>query len=388
VPDDAVGDVVTSSHVRVIGNQHRTARPATRQTDPRYRYSKATTRSSSIGVEHPLESPKCYQLVGGKGHLEVLHPFRCKSHTLDLFEDDEDDYEESEPEVSWDISCNPAWTPPLRNFNVGKTAYRWYRVEYYTGDHNVEIQECGYPLDDRQKPEPEWLENEHPHDFFSAAMEAETDYRDKLCQYTWALRHGVSPGQPFLIAFQEPRYSGGGRDYFGEYDDVEVDYQYDIVRRLPRTERAAMLAWEHVLKRIREADQRYERRMEHFRRMRIALTHRWQIEIAHFGQNNEIIELRLVARCSGDRAECLASGRSGDSYLDAKRKEPKDCAQAFWRLVEMFIERYPGVSVNPVLRLAGYPPLERHQIEVSRWDYLRFQYGEDHPELGPVDELL
>lgn len=63
----------------------------------------------------------------------------------------------------------------------------------------------------------------------------------------WAIENGLAPGQPFLMRFGEPEYTGGG--YYEPYD---VEYDSELIRVIPwETERAAA-AWEEFLKSRKE----------------------------------------------------------------------------------------------------------------------------------------
>lgn len=291
---------------------------------------------------------------------------------------------------------NPAWLPPLRNFNDDTTAYRWFRLEYY-GCYDVDIVECGVPRDigTEEHPEPAWLEHE---DRLLSILYETMRYNGikNMDTADWAIQQGLSPGQVFLVAFHEPTYTTTHSYYDG--DDVDITYHCRVVRKMPKPDRSAMLAWESVLKRINLLHEREQRRHEHFRRLRLALTHRWKIRIDYhgrdsfgtFGTTREIIEMTLYCEIPGDLSHTrLAIGRSGDTVLlDGRyQKEAANYTVTFWRLVESFMKHHPEADVSPVLALAQASPLENKKIEVSRWDYLRLQNRKDHPEVGPIDEL-
>ena len=55
----------------------------------------------------------------------------------------------------------------------------------------------------------------------------------------WALEHGVCPGQPFLVELKPPHYSKCG----WEYEEWDVEYYWDIVRRAPRSAKQSARAW-------------------------------------------------------------------------------------------------------------------------------------------------
>jgi hypothetical protein len=251
---------------------------------------------------------------------------------------------------------NPQNIPPLVNFTSGMNLYKWFRFEFDL-DYDIDLFECGETVDGRL---PVWvLHTEEPldHLFLSQTVEPYKDGQHP--NVDWALQNGVAPGQPFLVEFQAPIYSGGGgRDYNGDYPDVEVEHNIKVVRVLPKSLAGAGKAWAHTLKRIEHEHAKHARRVEHFTRQGMAHKSRWRI-VKRYAMGTE---LRLIADPPKGASNLytleIAKGSTQARALN------NQYALAFEQLIEDFVRRHPDEDIAPVLALS--------EGTHTAWDYIKW----------------
>lgn len=295
-------------------------------------------------------------------------------------------YEEDEPEA--DVRVIPTWMPPLVNFTSGMCIFQWFRFTF-NNDYDIDLTECGKDVPGRL---PAWLmHSEEPLSEIFKQTVMDSDENSCEAQYPnvdWALKEGLAPGQPFLVEFQPPRVSGGGTDYNGDYNDVDVDYWCSIVRVMPKSRAGTLKAWEHTLRRIQHEHVKHARLVRHFTQQGLARKAYWQVvrDRTHMPG----LGLKLVVENPGDahhtilRQLEIAKGHDNErpyvDFLDRKLKElkdPKDAEQyrrAFDNLLQDFIRKHPHEDVAPVLALA--------HVEYSSWDYLSLMECRDSVEVG------
>lgn len=269
------------------------------------------------------------------------------------FEEDEATYY-GEGDVEAQTFVNVMRSPPLVNFTSGMSVYKWFRFEF-DQDYDIDLFECGWDIDGRI---PLWVRHtDEPLDqlFLSQEIESRNSPHPHV---DWALKNGVAPGQPFLVEFQKPVYSGGGgMDYNGDYPDVDVEYCIRVVRVLPKSQAAASKAWAHTLKRIEHEHIKHARRIEHFTRQGMAQKHRWRI-VKRYAVGTE---LRLIADppkgannlYTLEIAKGSCQGPLSNQY-----------APAFEKLIEDFVRRHPDEDIAPVLALS--------EITYTAWDYIKW----------------
>jgi len=265
--------------------------------------------------------------------------------------------EPREPEETVNVGdVNPSWMTPLEDFTIGTTAYRWYRLVPAWLD--VEFEPCG----DEGAIDPNWV------------SDMDMSYRDILGHshnfslVKWALEQGLSPGQPFLVCFEKPTWhKSGGWDGPEEWD---ADCNWEIVRVMPRKPRTAADAWDRAIQRIRRWEARRNHRQAADLARRLASPGSWKIHCNTRGEWGCILDVSLLCQFKSDpyTGVSLACGTS-------ESRSPNQFKEAFWRLVDNFREKYPEHDPGLVLRLAD------GLVDVTKWDYLRLQDREDHPEL-------
>ena len=284
-------------------------------------------------------------------------------------------YEEDDPEAN--VRVVPAWMPPLVNFTSGMCLFQWFRFTF-NNDYDIDLTECGKEIQGRL---PVWLlhSEESLSEIFNQVEMVSEEDDHRWCEalhpnVDWALKKGLAPGQPFLVEFEPPRISGGGTDYNGDYNDVDIDYMCRIIRVMPKSRVGVLKAWEQALRRLKHEHVKHDQLVRHFTQQGMARKAHWRISKRLVAST---IELKLVVDNPGDAAHTilrmLEIAKGSDSTPDPKEsffdKKVKDIGQpseqykrAFDNLLQDFIQKHPHEDVAPVLALS--------EAEYSSWDYL------------------
>ena len=175
----------------------------------------------------------------------------------------EDPPREHSPE--WD-RCEHAVIPDLVNvFYPTGDAYVWFVGVDDGADVCIEEME-DLPTHGTLSP---LLENERDQAGFGDMMEVEWRWDSKSTGMTWLMQHGIAPGQPFLMRFGEPEYTGGG---YWEPNEVDVSYESELVRVIPWSTEKAWKAWDDFVRARREHLAWVERRTREVKHERMTRT--------------------------------------------------------------------------------------------------------------------
>jgi hypothetical protein len=273
--------------------------------------------------------------------------------SLDL---EEDTLEPREKEETVDTgNVNPSWMTPLEDFNIGTTAYRWFRLvpDY----RDLDFEHCG----DEGVFDPSWLVDTSYEEILGL------HHSTKYSGVNWGLQQGLAPGQPFLVCFEKAVwYKSGGYDGPVEWD---AEYPWEIVRVMPRKPATAAASWDRVMKAIERGEERHEKYAKALLERHLRSPNKWRLEIRFFGGSDwdpvRTLQLSLVSKFK-DNEHTLARG-------SAEADHEKSFEQAFWDLLKNFQKAYPTTDPYLVLRLAG------DRVPITKWDHLRLQGAEDHP---------
>ncbi len=241
-----------------------------------------------------------------------------------------------------------SWVTPLEDFNIGSTAFRWFRLAF------TDLELCG----DQGAFDPSWLIDTSFEEIFDS-------FHGTYSAINWGLENGISPGQPFLVRFEKPIWSTyGGYDGPVEYD---VDYPWDIVRILPRKAKTAADSWDRLLHVIKRSEERHKKRTEADQKRRLASPNKWTLTQSSYGGawESTTLEVRLTCKFAGEHyGVTLARGVSECPSMSFE--------QAFWNLLKNFQKAHPTIDPYFVLRLA------EGKVPITKWDHLRLQNAEDH----------
>lgn len=268
--------------------------------------------------------------------------------------------------------------PFLEDVDCANVVYRWYKL-VIDGDR-LEVVECGttQTVYDRA----EFIDC----DYFDTTTLFGSNYDDHLVD--WALREGLSPGQPFLVEVPPPYTS---RSYEGEYDE---DWSFEVVRRAPVKPTSAAKAWEAALARMKRAKALNAKFHADFQARALRSYKTWELQEHMYRsgpssfydwREDDTVTVSLVSRLEKSHTS-LGSATAkfgGHITLDAAREE------AFFKLVAAFKARYPEGNIN-ALRMLGS---DKYKTRRTLWEHLdeeplplREYDAEDHAERGPVDE--
>lgn len=270
----------------------------------------------------------------------------------------EEPEQERPPEETVNVGdVNPSWMTPLEDFSIGTTAYRWFRL--IPGTRDLEHEHCG----DDGDGDPLWLED-------TSYLDIIGHWHSDFALVHWALENGISPGQPFLVCFEKPIWSKSG-GYEGP-EEWDADYPWEVVRILPRSDRAAADSWDRAIRAINRGIARRERRAATDLERRLASPGKWVLQETYTGEWRQTLNLHLVSKFKLDRW-------GGTPLLSSSSAEQCDrrttFSAAFWKLVASFQKTYPTLDPYLVVRLGA------GRVDVTKWDHLRLQNREDHPEL-------
>ncbi len=149
----------------------------------------------------------------------------------------------------------PAWIPPLHNVYTKESVYVWYR--FIEDALDVEPDSCEQDSIGRM---PLWMADNED---FDITIILDTRFRD-MRWATWAIEHGLAPGQPFLLRIDSPDYSS---DYWT--GEVDVEWNYEFIRAMPCKPERTARSWERVLRNIDafvKARDEYRAKLDHLRR--------------------------------------------------------------------------------------------------------------------------
>lgn len=147
------------------------------------------------------------------------------------------------------------WVPPCTDVFIGNTAYVWYRLLQFTGDCDLDIE----PYDGPRIGEPQtWFEEyEDTSNFWYSMRRGHGEWGG----FNFALENAIAPGQPFLMQFGPPHWH---RCNYG-YDEYDVDYDFEIVRKLPRHRVLAERSFSRAIALKKRHDERRARDREQLR---------------------------------------------------------------------------------------------------------------------------
>lgn len=144
--------------------------------------------------------------------------------------------EDTTPELEGTVI--PAWIPPLCNVYTKKAVYVWYR--FIEDALDVEPDPCERDSIGRM---PMWMADNEDFDF---DIIVDAYHHREMSWANWAIEHGLSPGQPFLLRIDSPDYSGP--DYWT--GEVDVEWNYEFIRAMPCKPERAARSWERVVRNI------------------------------------------------------------------------------------------------------------------------------------------
>lgn len=152
------------------------------------------------------------------------------------------------------------WVPPLVDVFIGNSAYVWYRFLQTGGRYDLDIERYG----GAHIGEPQtWFEEyEDTSNFWYSMTGSRYDGTRGL---SFALKEGIAPGTPFLMQFGPPRWYRCSY----EYDEYDVEYDFEIVRVMPRPSALAGKSFERAFERKRryeEARARYQAKLDAWQR--------------------------------------------------------------------------------------------------------------------------
>lgn len=258
---------------------------------------------------------------------------------------------------------NPAWIKPKERLTLEDgSVYRWFRLVHRDMSTDLTIQPLG------RREDPSWVAGEALEEIIANVME--DHHRDEARIAKWALEEGLSPGQLFLVCFHPPTVTGGGRTWYNDDGDYDIEYHWAIVRKQPVPQASALKAWERFLSRITTVDKRWERQEAHQRRLITQQTCRWKVLVERPSPPTPSrLELRHVPKNADARwlhsgAKILAVGENAAE------------------LVRGLKSKYPEAPIQPLLVLLA------QELNLSRLDFLLLDDAEHHPDGGPVDETL
>jgi len=240
----------------------------------------------------------------------------------------------------------PLWMRPLQNFVVGTTVYQWFKIVLDSG--TLQFRSCG----SYQSIEfPDWYEDE-----YSVLEQLPSENREwEFIEF--AMVNGLSPGQPFLVEFRAPTWE---RTSY-EYDEYDVNYHWDIVRRMPKTLLAAGLSWERTLRRIDAYKAADDRQKQHYERLKLKLRKHWTVEVHHWPGR---LGLYLIAKIPNmDFSGHLACGIAEKPAID------DGVSLAFKSLLKDFKHKYPD-QIGGIERLLGLAQ-QTLGLQLNQWELLR-----------------
>lgn len=147
-----------------------------------------------------------------------------------------------------------------------KVCYVWMRLVRDGLDLTCEP----YGYTDTLGTTPEWLDYELSNsgwgDIINPGYHSHGDSDFDGTWNTWALENGICPNQPFLVEMKPPRWYKCSY----EYEEWDVEYDFDIVMLAKRSPKQAALAWERWKKQcarnrqdVRKAHERAAYRRTH-----------------------------------------------------------------------------------------------------------------------------
>jgi hypothetical protein len=140
-----------------------------------------------------------------------------------------------------------AWMiAPCTNVYTKDDAYVWLRLVVDGLDLDVEDYADGSIGD-----EPEWWEmvTESGWDsILGSSWEHSGPFEFPTRWLSWALEHGICPGQPFLAWVGTPRTYKSSY----EYDEWDIEFEGEVLFALPKKPEHVRKSWERALKRLAE----------------------------------------------------------------------------------------------------------------------------------------
>jgi len=259
------------------------------------------------------------------------------------------------------------WMPPLQDFVLNDTVYFWVRLA--DGENGLGIEMCGQSFEEQLQPE--WLE--HEDDLLYSLMGS--NYDPTVESLSCWMELGISPGQPFLIEVPKPRAT---YSYEGEYD---VDYDWQIVRRMPKKPAAAGRAWAKLLERLHFYKSKEEARKYNITQQCLRQPKYWKYSIERFSNRDidyERISVWLTAelppsnnnRPTYRHQRRIASGSSERQGFG--KGEPKG-SEAFAKLVSDFERNHPDIPTSALYKSSNFFETAKKLgvPSLGRWDLLR-----------------
>lgn len=269
-------------------------------------------------------------------------------------------------------AVSPAWLPPLCDANTEEAVYRWHRL-VWDGHSDLDPEECGH---DAWGGPPEWLLHEDDTSLDTVMSPEWThtkfeghDFPDKWLK--WALHHGISPGQPFLVRIGKPHYSYSYWD-----NECDVEWDVEVVRVMPKTLASARRSWERILARIRRYYAYFIARRNRLRHLQDTDSSALSLKTESFfaDRYDEMSPpggLRIIL-CSAHSQMWGPSkpSKAWPVHLVSGEDRDGDYQKAFRNLLSN-IEKYrPAVDLQAVLALAG------GRAKITRWEHLNLNLND------------
>lgn len=227
--------------------------------------------------------------------------------------------------------------------------YIWLRVEREDGGLDLTVEPY---LGDTFGTEPEWYYYEESNSSWSDIIGAGSHGSWKKDDFiggwnTWAMQEGLCPGQEFLVQFKPPRWYRCSWEYI-EYD---VEYDFDIVMRAPRSPKQAARSWDQWKKaciRNRQSLREHQRREEYKRTHDIEAMY-----LRHQRTYQDDLDVYTVALCSKHiNGGWLTQGTSPVRAYAHKASDPEPSWEnALANLIEVIQKDLPHLDPEVVKKL-------------------------------------
>lgn len=239
--------------------------------------------------------------------------------------------EEPEAPPERELPVVPALVPPLRDvfFSDGVLVWMRFRVGDWLGV-DLGIERCATSS---AGDEPEWLRDEESNGGWDVILGKPLTPRPWM---TFALQHGIAPGQPFLLWLERPKYYRCSY----EYDEYDCDYQWDIVRVMPRTAEQSAAAWASAIARDALAEARNRRRAEAERQRRETDVDAMYLRGFNYGG--------IDCAWAGNGTGVKLLSRHGHAELAEGRDDKGSLDLAKERLIAVATARLPNLSADVV----------------------------------------
>lgn len=275
-------------------------------------------------------------------------------------------------------AVNPAWLTPLCDANTEKAIFVWFKL-VYDGTSDLDPQECGT---DCIGGPPEWTDHEDDLSLGTVMSPAWThttvgghDFPDQWLR--WGLENGIAPGQPFLVRIGRPHYYKCSY----EYEEYDCEWDVEVVRTMPRSQRQALRAWAAVLPNIQRYYALFLERRDRLRHLQDTDVAAFSLQAEHYNSQGYYDEmsppsgLRLYL-CSY-HSSMWSLGQLGPRHprhphrLVSGEDKNGDYEKAFRDLLRN-LKKY-----RPAINLAAVLPLSGGRAKITRWEHLNLSLEDD-----------